>query len=660
MNPAVLLLALSLSASSEQGADSLRASRVTALRQTAVAPPSDTVRMFRLRTGGDLADALRGLGALMVKDFGGIGGLKTVNVRSLGSAHTGVFLDGIAVEDAQNMQVDFGRFSTDDLRAVEVYNGQKSGRLMSAKEYGSASAVYLETARPARNRTVLRIRGGSFGTVNPSFTREQMLGGKTALRLSASALRSSGKYRFHVSRYLEGEDGLLRGYDTVMVRQNGDVSRVQAEGQLFGSVRGGDWQVLGSFQSLERGFPGPVVRRPSVFPLSAERQEDRSGFVQGLFRTSVSDRYAIALRGKAEDSRTHYSTHPELNPAALPYDNRYHQQSAYLSAAHLLSVGERLSFHLATDLQYNRLKADILQFADPSRLTFFGAGGADLDLGKLRLSGSLLYTAAYDRFRKQAGGFSLENSFRDAWTPSLILCLEPLEGTVLTAFAKHSCRLPSFNDLYYTLVGNSRLRPEDALQFGAGIRSSVALGSGWTLGGRAEGFANRVTDKIIAVPTANQFRWTMYNLGKVGILGSDLVFDLRREGPVEAGLSARYTFQKALDRSNPGSLTYGNQIPYIPVHSGSLTLDLKWKGLTAESVTVLTGKRYSSSANIPDYAVDPWMTTDLRLACTFPLRKERVLTLRMNLNNLLGRQYEIVQGYPMPGFNVMGSAEFAF
>ena len=427
-----------------------------------------------------------------------------------------------------------------------------------------------------------------------------------------------------------------------------------------GSIPAGDWHVRASFQALERGFPGPVVRRPSVFPLSAERQEDRSAFLQGLFRKALSDSYAIAIRGKAEDSRTHYSTHPEINPNALPYDNRYHQQSAYLSAAHVFTPGRHLSIHLATDLQYNRLKADILQFSDPSRLTFYGAGGADLDLGKLRLSGSLLYTAAADRFRKEAGGFSLENSFRDAWTPALILSMEPWGGTVLTAFAKRSCRLPSFNDLYYTLVGNSRLRPEDAQQFGTGIRSSFGIAPGWTLGGKAEGFANRVMDKIIAVPTANQFRWTMYNIGKVGILGADLVLDLRWKGAAGAGLSARYTFQKALDRSDPNALTYGNQIPYIPVHSGSLTLDFRWRGLTAESVTVLTGERYSSSANIPDYAVDPWMTTDLRLAQAVPLRGGRLLTLRLNLNNLLGRQYEIVQGYPMPGFNVLGSIEFAF
>lgn len=40
-----------------------------------------------------VADAIRYFAGIQVKDYGGIGGLKTVNVRSLGTNHTGVFYD---------------------------------------------------------------------------------------------------------------------------------------------------------------------------------------------------------------------------------------------------------------------------------------------------------------------------------------------------------------------------------------------------------------------------------------------------------------------------------------------------------------------------------------------------------------------------------------
>ena len=37
-----------------------------------------------------VADALKYFSGVQIKDFGGLGGLKTVNVRSLGSQHVGV------------------------------------------------------------------------------------------------------------------------------------------------------------------------------------------------------------------------------------------------------------------------------------------------------------------------------------------------------------------------------------------------------------------------------------------------------------------------------------------------------------------------------------------------------------------------------------------
>ena len=41
-----------------------------------------------------VADAIRYFSGIQIKDYGGIGGLKTVNIRGLGTQHVGVFYDG--------------------------------------------------------------------------------------------------------------------------------------------------------------------------------------------------------------------------------------------------------------------------------------------------------------------------------------------------------------------------------------------------------------------------------------------------------------------------------------------------------------------------------------------------------------------------------------
>lgn len=82
-----------------------------------------------------VADAIRYFSGIQIKDYGGIGGLKTVNIRGLGTQHVGVFYDGVQLGNAQNGQIDLGRFSLDNMEAVSLYNGQKSAIFQSAKDF---------------------------------------------------------------------------------------------------------------------------------------------------------------------------------------------------------------------------------------------------------------------------------------------------------------------------------------------------------------------------------------------------------------------------------------------------------------------------------------------------------------------------------------------
>ena len=48
-----------------------------------------------------VSDAVKHFAGVTVKDYGGIGGLKTVSIRSLGAQHTAIGYDGIAITDCQ-------------------------------------------------------------------------------------------------------------------------------------------------------------------------------------------------------------------------------------------------------------------------------------------------------------------------------------------------------------------------------------------------------------------------------------------------------------------------------------------------------------------------------------------------------------------------------
>ena len=168
-----------------------------------------------------VADALRYFSGVQVKDYGGVGGIKTVNIRSMGTNHTGVVYDGVELGNAQNGQIDLGQFSLDNIEALSLYNGQKSEILQPAKDFGSAGTIYMRTRTPFFDEgesyhARATIRTGSFDLLNPSALVELKLSQRVSASLSAEWINSSGKYKFRYRRV--NQAGEL-AYDTTTERR---------------------------------------------------------------------------------------------------------------------------------------------------------------------------------------------------------------------------------------------------------------------------------------------------------------------------------------------------------------------------------------------------------------------------------------------------------
>ena len=136
----------------------------------------------------NVADALRYFSGVQIKDYGGVGGLKTVNIRSMGTNHVGVFYDGIELGNAQNGTVDLGRFSLDNMEAITLYNGQKSAVFQPAKDFGSSGSIYLQSRTPRfeegeRDHVKATFRSGSFGVINPALLWEHRITDRVSARL---------------------------------------------------------------------------------------------------------------------------------------------------------------------------------------------------------------------------------------------------------------------------------------------------------------------------------------------------------------------------------------------------------------------------------------------------------------------------------------------
>ena len=601
-----------------------------------------------------VADALRYFSGIQIKDYGGIGGLKTVNVRSMGSEHTGVFIDGIKIDNAQNGTVDLGRFSLDNMESITMYNGQKSSIFQSASDYASASTIYLRTKRPVfelsenksdfsnRNNLNIGLKYGSFDTWNPSVLWEHKLNSDISTSISAEYMNTSGRYKFRLQR--------KDGYDTVMVRQNGDVEALRAEVSLFGNSEPERWMAKAYVYSSERGYPGAVIREEPGKLTHRDRQWDTDFFVQGNWQRDFSALYSMQVQAKYAYDYLHYYSDPGMDAAGMFVDNTYRQNEAYASTAHLFALTSWWSASLSADFKMNTLDADKQAFVKPLRYTALAALSMAFDWNRFDGQISGLYTYVDDHVKKGTAPGT-----KNLLTPSIALSWQPTDSKDwnLRAFYKRIFRMPTLNELYYTVIDCKPLDPEFSTQYNIGTTWSRNMGqlalSHISL--QIDAYFNQVENKIVALPASNQFRWTMMNIGYVEIYGVDAAVQSDWNiGNTRHGLRLTYTYQDAKDLTDRKSMWYGGQIPYIPHHSGSVIYSGDWRRWSWNYSFIYTGGRYESVANIQENYEQPWYTHDLSVGRDI-LFNDYTLRFSAEVNNIFNQQYEVVRCYPMPGIN---------
>lgn len=632
--------------------DSIKTRQLQEVIVTATPSIKETIPVQTL-TGDELnklnsnsvADALRYFAGVQVKDYGGVGGLKTVNIRSMGTNHTGVVYDGVQLGNAQNGQIDLGQFSLDNIEALSLHNGQKSALLQPARDFGNAGTVYLRTRTPvfAEGETYharAAVRFGSFDLLNPSALVELKLSERVNASLSAEWLNSSGKYKF---RYRRVNPAGELAYDTTAVRENGDINATRLELNFNGALNQGNWHFKAYNYNSERGVPGAIVN--NVWR-RGERIWDTNSFAQAS-ATLTFGRWTTMENLKYAFYRTHYVNNDDKQ---IKIDNIYRQRELYFSTANQIEINSWWSASASYDFMWNTLDANVYGFAKPDRTTNLLSVATAFDFNRLAITASGLMTFVHDRLQDQEAPKD-----KSVFTPAVYASFYPLRKKVfsLRAFYKKSFRMPTFNDLYYADMGNSKLNPERVAQYNVGLLFDKTY-SGFLSATRfsADVYYNKVHDKIVAYPKGQQFRWTMLNLGVVDIRGVDVTALMTFNPAKELFVTFRgqYTYQKAIDITNPSDNYYRDQIPYIPHHSGSAVVNAQWRDLALNYSWIYVGARYNQQENIRYNYTQPWYTSDLSISYDLKIGrvKSRILA---EVNNLLSQDYDVILNYPMPKRN---------
>ena len=580
----------------------------------------------------DMGDALKRFAGVQVKDYGGIGGMKTVNIRGLGAGHTGVTYDGVQVGDCQSGQVDLSRFTLDNVSLVSLQIGQEDNIYQSAKAYTSAGLINISTLQGVSDRKphlTTTLRTGSYGLFSPSLLYHQQFS-RLGVGAYTSYERADGVYWFT----------LKNGIKTIHERRNN--SDIQTwRGELNMSYQLTDkqtlqWKAYG-FTS-NRGLPGAVIYDNTY---SAERLKDKNVFTQMLYENRFNNRIKMKAAAKWNYAWSRYSD----IPASGYKEDTYRQNETYLTATLWTNPLQGLNLSFAQDYAHNHLSMTLPKAANPTRNSLWTALAANYQIGAFSVNASLLATNIYERVKQgnASDGFHrLSPAFSMQWR-----CLQDFR---LRFGYKDIFRTPTLNELYYTGIGNRHLNPEKSRMWNLGATYSHTFNRTLQLSLTADGYFGNVTDKIIAVP--KMFYWQMMNAGKVRQLGLDVSANIEKRWGKDWTVSATgsYSLMKATDISDPTVVYYRNQIAYTPLHSGSASVLLHTPWLDFSYNVLFMGERYTLSYNIPDNRMKPFADHSITLSREFNINKQQ-LRVQFDVRNLGNKNYEVVRFYPMPGTN---------
>ena len=581
----------------------------------------------------DMADALNHLPGITLRDYGGAGGMKTVSVRGFGSKHTGVSYDGVMLTECRNGEIDLSRYSLDNVDYLSLIVGDNSDIFIPARNATTPATLIIQTLRQPsddhRPHMTAQQKFGSFGYVSPFLRYEQCLSDKFSFSAVGEYIHAKNDYPYTIKN----------GVETIHARRNNSRMNSGHAELSFLWKTWEDSQMSGKlyYYDNDMQLPGQVYYYSNT---SQETLRDRNFFGQLTFQKRWGERLAMKWLAKYNWEASLYDDGMVAN---WSHDGDYYQREAYTSVCLLYTPTDHWTFDYSADYAFNNLNSSLPMDTRPYRHTLLQSATARYQTGRLTVMARLLYSLYLNDAKDGPGADNMRRL-----SPSLSLNYAVTPQLRLRASYKDIFRAPTFNENYFFHYGSPTLKPEDTQQLNVGATYTATISKQTELSTTADLYYNMVADMIVGVPY-NMFVWTCINVGKVNTLGFDAtVKAVRHIGLHTLTATASYSLQQARNHTNSESPNYGNQIAYIPEHTGAFSLGWEnpWANITFSGHFI--GKRWATNEHLEGTDIDGYTECGLTAWRSFHIGKP-VAEVRFDVKNLFNKQYEIVRSYPMPG-----------
>lgn len=586
------------------------------------------------KLANDLGQILSLLPGLQIKNYGDVGGLKTVSFRSLGAGHTALVQDHAAVSTTQSGQADLSSFPVDFIEKLELITLSPTRTQIPIHAKLAGVVVNVESVHSyvgTNNRKIIAgIQAGSFDQYE-GYLMLQKKGQKWAGTLTGKIRSYGGSYPY---TYINGNTIIRDRRENNRLLEYFGTASIQ-----FSPNQNHQFQFRVSGNEYQKDLTGAVI----FYNSNASQYLNGYGLSGSLNHQFKKNRWNVFSSANYQKNNLQYLDSAYLNSQGY-LDSRYYSGQFDVQSQAAYSITEKLELLIGSSFISEELKGMSL-VGNPYRNTSESILGIEWKaFGKI-----LAQIGAQGVFEKR------DTTLKSQWNllPAVSWSFNLGNKNRIGIVYRYTYRQPSFNELYYQQIGNTKLRTEKAhivslrydltLPFKKGISQTMI-----------QPFYSYVYDKILAIPTKNLFIWSIQNIGMSDAFGVEFTELLQKKIKQHTlGMRINYTFQYTQDISDPLSPTYRHILSYSPLHSGSVELDYSWKKLSFFVLGSYLGERYALNQNIPSNLLEGYFLLDAGASYTQKLNKSE-LTLRLSVNNITNKQYSYINYFVMPGthFNI--------
>ena len=602
----------------------------------------------------DVGDLVQKVSGSNLKSYGGLGGLKTVSMRGLGSQHTAVSVDGFTQQSYQTGQVNLGQIQTDNIEGIGVVSFRaptKRGFLpVSALIKGSALSISTFENSFSEDSLSIRAKLG-YGSFNQMDSYGAIKLGREKFFVSAF-----GKYRQMDGDY---DYKFLNGNQL----ENGVRSNNNYQDYYWGASGGvkvgprSEIRVGIKQQNVDQQLPGAVILYNNTADESLTTNDTRI-FIDWKSADRLN-KFGRRVYGSVNRNKMRY-----FDPTYFNSDGKIDR--SYQNDVANLGISGRFNYWIPANITYGfeqsiaRLTTSDSLFGAPTRLHSMGILGVSKRYSRwgefyVNVSGQYILDQTEDISREFVGVNPMVSYQSREFGKKFFRH---------TLWYKNSFRMPSFNEMYYNQIGNADLNPERANQFNYQL-SFIPSEKKKFITVRMNAYFNRVQDKIVAIPTQNLFVWSIQNVGKVDIYGADANISFYKNWGNKWSILflTNYTFQHAIDVTDSESITYGDQIAYIPMHSGNFDVNVTYKKSGLKISNFASSKRYALNQNIEMNEVPGFVVSDIAIYHRFGKQDydwNQRLKVQFTVKNILNSSYAYVRSFVMPGRNYLMTLSYEF